>query len=116
MSFRQELYFMRHKVIITTISILILVVVVGGVIHLKQSEPTLPELGSPLAESTEIAPGSAKVWIGLKNSDDQGTNFDVQQLPQNLRRKGTEPRATATDACLSSQAAILSQTLRVMLL
>jgi hypothetical protein len=78
MSFRQEPYIMRHKVIITTICVLILVVVVGGVIHLKQYKLTEPELGPPLAESTEIAPGSAKVWIGLKNSDDQGTNFDVR--------------------------------------
>jgi hypothetical protein len=69
---------MRHKVIITTVSFLILVVVIGGFIHFKQFKPTLPELGPPSAESTEITPGSAKVWIGLKNSDDQGTNFDLR--------------------------------------
>jgi hypothetical protein len=69
---------MKHKVIIATISILILVVVVGGLIHIKQFKLMEPELGPPLAESTEITPGSAKVWVGLKNSDDQGTSFDLR--------------------------------------
>lgn len=68
---------MRHKVIITTVSFLILVVVVGGFVHFKQFKLTEPELGPPLAESTETTP-SAKVWIGLKNSDDQGTSFDLR--------------------------------------
>src|SRR5713101_1913988 len=38
-----------------------------------------------------------------------------EHLPQNLRRKGTEPRATATTAWLCPSAAILPQTLQVLL-
>ena len=93
---------MNHRTIITVISILIVTGIVGGVVHFKQPKkfpvaeqpseqsttttPTTssiletiprPTVGPPLAESTEITP-SAKVWIGLKNSDDQGTNFDLR--------------------------------------
>jgi len=45
----------------------------------------------------------------------QDRKSDRKQLPQTLREKGTEPRATATTACLFHQAALLPQTLRVLL-
>jgi hypothetical protein len=35
-------------------------------------------MSPPPAEAAQLSLGPAKLWIGLKNSDDQGTNFDLR--------------------------------------
>ena len=92
---------MNHKAFRINIGFLIVALVVGGVLYLqwprqpgevqpvsRQTRPTTtplflestpkPVLGPPLAEAAQISLRSAKLWIGLKNSDDQGTQFDLK--------------------------------------
>jgi len=87
---------MSHRFLQIVLALVIIAALVGGGLYLKistfRSKDRSPEVsgaatatstgsdvasfGPPAAEATETA--SATLWLGLKNSDDQGTAFDIR--------------------------------------
>lgn len=88
---------MNHRIISVVIGLAIIAVVVGGVVYWEWPAPPTEQRGASNSAKTatttaleslptptvgpapaEALSNSAVLWIGLKNSDDQGTNFDLR--------------------------------------